>query len=189
MEKTTENTRSIFNRLADADDQAAFWKLHSTFFPRLFRLIYSITGKREVTEELTNDVFIQIWQSRKRLCFVEQPDLYLFICAKNIAFTYLKSIKAIVTSIEEIPQFDLQIERTPEDIIISSEMVSRINGAIRQLPAQCKLIFLLVKEGNLKYREVAAILGLSVKTVEAQMSIALKKLSQSIPYTIPAFSR
>jgi RNA polymerase sigma-70 factor (ECF subfamily) len=47
----------------------------------------------------------------------------------------------------------------------------------------------LVKENNLKYREVAEILGLSVKTVEAQMSIALKKLSQSIPFLLPAFSR
>lgn len=187
--ETKENARYIFQRLSESDDQSAFWRLHSCFFPRLFRLIYSITSHREVAEELTNDVFVQIWQSRKRLNNVENPEVYLFVCARNIAFTYLKSIKAPVTSIEDMQQFDLHIERTPEDMLISSEMVARINAAIRQLPPKCKLTFLLVKENNLKYREVAEILGLSVKTVEAQMSIALKKLSQSIPFLLPAFSR
>lgn len=188
MNTTTENTRTIFSRLAIADDQSAFWKLHSCFFPRLYRLIYSIVHQREAAEELTNDVFIQIWQGRRKLDSILQPEVYLFVCAKNTAFTYLRSIKAPVKSIDDLPQFELQIERTPEDILISSEMASRINSAIRQLPPQCKLIFLLVKEENLKYREVAEILGLSLKTVEAQMSIALKKLNQSIPYSVSTFS-
>lgn len=184
MNTTTENTRNIFSRLAIADDQAAFWKLHSYFFPSLYRLIYSLVHQREAAEELTNDVFIQIWQSRRKLNSILHPEVYLFVSAKNAAFTYLKSVKVPLKSIEDLPSFELQIERTPEDILISSEMASRINSAIRQLPAQCKIIFLLVKEENLKYREVAEILGLSQKTVEAQMSIALKKLNQSIPYSV-----
>ncbi|MFC0771772.1 RNA polymerase sigma factor [Terrimonas alba] len=184
-----ENARGLFLRLTGVENESALWELHALFFHPLYRLIYSITHHKEVAEELTNDVFVQIWQSRKKIGNVENPEVYLFVCARNIAFTYLKSIKAPVTSIEDIQQFDLHIERTPEDMLVSSEMVARINAAIRQLPPKCKLTFLLVKENNLKYREVAEILGLSVKTVEAQMSIALKKLSQSIPFLLPAFSR
>ncbi|OQP63908.1 hypothetical protein A3860_23550 [Niastella vici] len=188
MEKK-ENITSIFQRLAYRDDQDAFYRLHADFFPRLFRLVYSLTGQREVAEELTNDVFIQIWQNRRKLNSIKNPEVYLFVCAKNIAFAYLKSIKLPIVSLDGLQQFDLQIERTAEDILISSEMVSRINTAIAQLPAQCKLVFLLVKENNLKYREVAAVLDISVKTVEAQMNIALKKLTSSIPFLLPAFSR
>jgi RNA polymerase sigma-70 factor (family 1) len=184
-----ENARYLFRRLADVDNQSALWELHAQFFHPLYRLIYSTVHHKEVAEELTNDVFIQIWQSRKKLDIIENPEVYLFVCAKNKAFAYLKSIKASVISIDDIQPFDLQIERTPEDMLISSEMVARIKAAIRQLPPKCQLVFLLVKENNLKYREVAEILGLSVKTVEAQMSIALKKLSQSIPFLLPAFSR
>lgn len=184
--ETRENSRYLFQCIYESNDQPAFMRLHAYFFPRLFRLIYSITGHREAAEELTNDVFVQVWQNRKKLNAVDNPEVYLFVCAKNAAIAYLKSIKAPATSIEDLPQFDLQIERTQEDMLISSEMVARINIAIRQLPPKCKLIFLLVKEDNLKYREVADILGLSTKTVEAQMSIALKKLSQSIPFSIPA---
>ena len=76
-------------------------------------------------------------------------------------------------------------EISPEQIFISSEMLRQINAAIDSLPPKCKLIFLLVKEGNLKYREVAELLNLSVKTVEAQMSIALKKISHSVPFSFP----
>ena len=187
--ESKENTKYIFSRLAESDDQFVFWRLHASFFPRLFRLICSIVGHREAAEELTNDVFIQLWQGRRRLSTIENPEVYLFVCAKNKAFGYLKSMKATVTSIDDIQQFNLQVERTPEDMLISSEMVSRINAAIRQLPPKCKLVFLLVKENNLRYREVSEILGLSVKTVEAQMSIALKKLSLAIPLSMPAFSR
>jgi RNA polymerase sigma-70 factor (family 1) len=184
-----EKTRGLFLRLTGVENQSALWELHTLFFHPLYRLIYSIVRHKEVAEELTNDVFIQIWQSRKKLDNIENPEVYLFVCAKNKAFAYLKSIKASVRNIEDIQSFDLQIERTPEEMLISSEMISRINVAIRQLPPKCKLVFLLVKENNLKYREVAEILDLSVKTVEAQMSIALKKLSQSIPFSLPAFSR
>jgi RNA polymerase sigma-70 factor (ECF subfamily) len=62
-------------------------------------------------------------------------------------------------------------------------MVRHINKVIDQLSPKCKLIFLLVKESNLKYREVADLLHISIKTVEAQMSIALKKISLAVPMT------
>ena len=64
---TKENINNIFQRLAYVDDQDAFYRLHADTFPRLFRLVYSLTGQREVAEELTNDVSIQIWQNRRKL--------------------------------------------------------------------------------------------------------------------------
>ena len=175
------NARLAFLDLAEEGSHSALWRLHDAFFDSLYRLIYSIVHKREIAEELTSDVFIQLWQSRYRLNSVENPDVYLFVVAKNRAFAYLRVQKTAIRAIDELSDFDLAFERTPEDIMISSEMVSRINAAIQQLPPKCKLIFMMVRENNLKYREVAEILGISIKTVEAQMSIALKKLGRNIP--------
>jgi RNA polymerase sigma-70 factor (ECF subfamily) len=59
-------------------------------------------------------------------------------------------------------------------------MLRQINAAIASLPPKCRVIFRLVKENNLKYREVAELLEISEKTVENQMAIALKKLTASI---------
>src|SRR5690606_12290024 len=167
-----KNTGLLFRCMAEDDSQAALWELHDAFFGPLHRLIYSLVYNREVAEELTSDVFIQLWKSRRRLGSVDNPAVYLFISARNRAFTHLRTQKTVVQPIGSLPDFDLVLERNPEDIMISSEMIARINVAIAELPARCKLIFMLVKENGLTYREVAEILDISVKTVETQMSIA-----------------
>jgi RNA polymerase sigma-70 factor (ECF subfamily) len=76
----------------------------------------------------------------------------------------------------------------PEQLMISAEMFKRICQAIQELPPRCQLIFKLVKEDNLRYKEVAELLHLSVKTVEAQMTIALKKLGNSVAFGQPSLS-
>jgi RNA polymerase sigma-70 factor (ECF subfamily) len=70
----------------------------------------------------------------------------------------------------------------PEQIMLSTEMLGRIRFAILQLPPQCQLIFKLIKEDGLKYREVAELLSLSLKTVENQMTIAIKKIAATIQF-------
>ncbi|MBS1669315.1 MAG: sigma-70 family RNA polymerase sigma factor [Bacteroidetes bacterium] len=182
--KKEEDCKDLFRGLATTEGQTAFWALHKLFFHPLFRLIFSIVKQHEIAEELTNDVFVQIWKSREKMNGVENPKSYLFVCAKNQAFSYLRSVKKQVVCIDDLDQFELQVERSPEDLFISSEMLSRLNAEIDRLPVKCKLVFLLVKEYNLKYREAAEVLGISQKTVEAQMSIAIRKLSQSIPLAL-----
>jgi RNA polymerase sigma factor (sigma-70 family) len=68
--------------------------------------------------------------------------------------------------------------------MITSDMISRINRAIDNLPPKCKTIFRLVKEDNLKYREVAEILNISSKTVENQLAIALRKIGTAVSFDI-----
>ena len=67
-------------------------------------------------------------------------------------------------------------------------MFQRIHSAIKQLPPKCQLIFKLVKEDGLKYKQVAVLLGLSVKTVECQMGIALRKMSLGIQFDLARIS-
>jgi RNA polymerase sigma-70 factor (ECF subfamily) len=65
-------------------------------------------------------------------------------------------------------------------LLISKELQTKVLKAVNGLPARCKLIFKMVKEDDLSCNEVAAILGLSNKTVFAQLSIALKKLDDAL---------
>lgn len=62
--------------------------------------------------------------------------------------------------------------------MMTEEMMRQIRQAINNLPPRCRLIFKMVKEDGLKYREVAALLQLSIKTVEAQMAIAMRRLGK-----------
>ena len=173
----------LYQRIAIADE-SALWALHKAYFHRLYRFVYTFTGLKESTEEIVNDVFLAIWQKRHLLPDVTKPEMYLFICAKNQALKHLKKQQLQTRPLSEIKDFDCVLERTPHDIMITSEIHRRINEAINSLPPRCKLIFTLVKENNLRYREVAELLGLSLKTVENQMGIALKKLSQTIQLTL-----
>jgi RNA polymerase sigma factor (sigma-70 family) len=114
------------------------------------------------------------------------PELYLLTCARNRALEYLRK-PSVRLSEDALYDFPLQWEVSPEQLLISTEMVGHINKAIGQLAPKCKLIFLLVKESNLKYKEVAGLLHISIKTVEAQMSIALNKISLAVPMHIASW--
>ena len=71
-------------------------------------------------------------------------------------------------------------ETTPEEELISQEGIHRLNLAIDSLPAKCKMAFKLVREDKLKYKEVAAILDISVKTLEAHLANAVRKLRETL---------
>lgn len=176
-------TSILFERLALSDDEAALAELHKLYFYRLYELTYSIIGNKEAAEEITNDVFIRIWQRKRLLPTVIHPELYLLKCARNQALQYLRKPRPEISE-DDLYDFSIEWEVSPEQLFISSEMVHRINAAIDSLPPKCKLIFVLIKEGDLKYREVADLLNLSVKTVEAQMSIALQKIGHSVPFSL-----
>jgi RNA polymerase sigma-70 factor (ECF subfamily) len=181
---TRDAANILFTRLSQSGDEAAITELHNRYFYRLYKLAYSIVGDKGAAEEITNDVFVRIWEKRSLLKDVVSPELYLLKCARNRALEFLRGQKMdIILSEDDLHDFPLQWEVSPEQLLISSEMVRQINKVIDQLSPKCKLVFLLVKESNLKYREVADLLHISIKTVEAQMAIALKKISQAVPMT------
>jgi RNA polymerase sigma-70 factor (ECF subfamily) len=113
---------------------------------------------------------------------IENLNVYLYVAVKNKALDHLSkdhlqpSVDITAIHSNDHITFDL----SPEQLIISRETVMMINKAIEQLPPRCRLIFKLVKEDGLKYKEVASILNVSIKTVEAQLTIAVKKLGIAI---------
>lgn len=179
---TTSHIASLFQQLSAAPDEAALWQLHTRYFHRLYGYVLPFVQLKEAAEEITNDVFVDIWQRRHLLAKVQQPELYLFICAKNRALYYLKKKSLPFESLDHIRDTECVLEMDPYEQLISTEMLKQINQAIAALPPKCRMIFRMVKENNLKYREVAELLDISEKTVENQMSIALRKLTASIQF-------
>ncbi|NIG55782.1 RNA polymerase sigma-70 factor [Chitinophaga sp. Cy-1792] len=167
----------LIERIVVCDDQQAFKLVYQHYFIRLFRLSYSIVKLKELAEEIANDALVMLWTKRSRLPAIHNLDLYLYTSVKNDAIAKLSKEQAkYTTDISTAIGEDLKITADPEKLMISAEMMKQLADAIASLPPRCRLIFKLIKEDGLKYKEVATLLDLSVKTVEAQMAIAVRKI-------------
>jgi RNA polymerase sigma-70 factor (family 1) len=172
--------RSI-HQYSETFGELAFEELYKRHFIRLFRFCYSIVHQKEPAEEIVNDVFLKLWQKRAVQPPITNPGLYLYISVKNRSLNYLRDKASVhVEELSERCNAYIRFEATPESLFLGAETLQRIRTAINQLPPRCRLIFSLVKEDGLKQKEVARLLDLSIKTVEAQLAIALKKLAISL---------
>ena len=116
---------------------------------------------------------------------MENLKIYLYVATRNTAFNYLDKQKRTPTnSIDDLEAEFTSIYFDPEQLMITAEMLALIQKAIDQLPPKCKMIFKLAKEDGLKYREVAEVLSLSVKTVENQLAIALEKIGNTVHFDV-----
>jgi RNA polymerase sigma-70 factor (ECF subfamily) len=100
---------------------------------------------------------------------------------KNESLNYL-SRKAHQHLYEPFDDINIQLsdDMNPEKLMMTKELLNKIRSAVDELPARCKLIFKLVREDGLRYKEVADILNLSVKTVDAQMVIAVSRIRETM---------
>ena len=172
-------------RIARHDDAMAYKQLFCLYYSSLLQFSYSITRLRESAEEVVSDVFLKIWNSRRSLLKIENFPLYLYISVKNQSINYLeKQHRQRSFSIDEMDAELKSIYLDPEQLLITSEMMIKIRQAIDALPTRCRLIFKLIKEDGLRYKEVAELLNVSIKTIENQMTIALKRIDKSIHFDI-----
>lgn len=164
------------------NDELAFEKVYRQYFIRLFRFCFSIVHQKEAAEEIVNDVFLYLWKRREQSGDIKNLEAYLYIATKNLSLNYLRDNHFLHLVDEDINEYIgqyVKLEVTPGSMMESAETVRQLQTAIDELPPRCKLIFKLIKEDGLKYKDVAALLNISVKTVEAQLAIAMKKIIYS----------
>ncbi len=162
-------------------DQAAFRQLFHLLFQKLSRFAQSLIKTDDVAAEIVDEVFVRVWNNRDSIMSISNLRVYLYRAVKNEALNFL-SRKAHLHIYEPFDDINIQLrdELNPERLMITQELLNKIRAAVDQLPPRCKLIFKLVREDGLRYREVAEILNLSVKTVDAQMVIAVSRIRETM---------
>jgi RNA polymerase sigma-70 factor (ECF subfamily) len=111
--------------------------------------------------------------------------MYLYTSVKNNSVRKLsQSKKNAVFSIDELSVEFASPDQNAEGRLLTQELSSQINSAVDQLPERCKVIFKLAKEDKLKYKEIASLLQVSIKTIDNQIATAVKKISSAL--NIPA---
>lgn len=169
----------LLQQIQYEDDQQAFKAFYKLLFFKLYQFAYSYLRKKETAEEVVNDVFLGLWQKRNTLNEIRNINVYLYVSVKNDCLNRLrKSKQALPLTADDLTLDHLTLKANPESCLITRELQQKIQAAIGELPPRCKLIFKMVKEDGLSYKEAAKILEISVKTVDAQLCVALRKLSQ-----------
>jgi len=168
----------LLQRIQYHSDQQAFKQFYQLTFFKLYRFAYTYVQSKENAEEIVNDVFLNIWQKRDTLHTIVNIDVYLYVAVKNASLNYLRSNKQKTPlSINDLNVCHLESNFNSESLLTNHELQNRLQTAIRQLPPRCRLVFQLIKQDGLSYKEVAAILDISIKTVDTQLYLALKKLT------------
>jgi RNA polymerase sigma-70 factor (ECF subfamily) len=175
------NLNTIQHKLSVSDENALA-ELYRYYYKKLVQFSKSIVRTNELAEEVVEDVFIKLWCNRVSIHEIQNLNVYLYIAVKNTSLNTLsQKARQLISAPFDFLNIEFENELgKPDDLLITAEMMQRMQRAIDALPPRCKMIFKLIREDGLKYKEVAEILNISVNTIDAQMAIAVKKICTSL---------
>ncbi len=186
---TTVQWKVLQEKVAHGDE-AAFTQIYLHFGKRLILFGTSLVRSREIAEELVEDVFVKLWSNRHLITRIDNLTVYVYVAVKNKALNKLsqKASELIAAPFDYLDTSIDEFAADPYELMITTEMMSRMQTVIEALPPRCKMIFKLIREDGLKYKEVAEILNISVNTIDVQMAIAVKKICTALHIKKPAKS-
>jgi RNA polymerase sigma-70 factor (ECF subfamily) len=127
----------------------------------------------DTAREIVQESFVSLWEKRENLDPERSIPAYIKTMVHNRSLNYLRNNRRL-ESFGDVLEIHLNLDDNDKnDSLETSELRVRIEDAINALPEKCREIFLLSRNENLKYAEIAERLSISVKTVETQMSRAL----------------
>jgi RNA polymerase sigma-70 factor (ECF subfamily) len=157
-------------------DQTAFELLFHFYYPGLVMYAIQFTTDRMEAEEIVQDFFVRFWQRHQQIIPSDSLKSFFFLSVKNGSLNFLKHKKIEEKYIRSMTELSNNHLVYDPDLYIASELQEKIKKSIDLLPEKCREIFIMSRMRGLKNEEIAAELNLSKRTVETQISKALKVL-------------
>jgi RNA polymerase sigma-70 factor, ECF subfamily len=180
MEDFSQYSDAELMREIKEDNMFAFDSLYKRYSNRLYKFAFSILKSTEESENILQDVFLNLWEKRHNVEKESSVKYYIFTITYNSAislirkkakesqfFDHLKSLQDIN---QDMPSLELEY----------NELTTALKDIINLLPQRQKEVYLLHKEEGLKYQEIAERLNISVNTIETHMSRALKTIQDKL---------
>lgn len=167
--------------LNDSDD-GAIEKIFKQYYSYICSAVYKIIPDPTLTEDLAQDVFYELWRKREKIQITSSLKAYLKRAAINKALNYIRSKKMKFDNDDEAAVINISVASS-ENNLQAMELQDIINASIDTLPEKCRIVFMMSRFEEMSYKEIAAELEISIKTVENQISKALKILKKAVnPY-------
>jgi len=180
--------REQHNDKEDWVDEQAFERVFKSHFKALHAYGLAIVKDSAAAEEIVQTVFLKLWEKRTTLNITVSLKAYLYKAVYHESINHLKHEKVrmkhsehrLYISREEAPVESMAFQEEGNE-----ELSERLTKALDQLPEKCRMVFYLSRFEELKYKDIADRLGISIKTVEAHMGKALKTLRLQLADYIP----
>ncbi len=161
-------------------DQTAFELLFHFYYPGLVMYSMQFTTDRAEAEEIVQDFFVRFWQKRQQFIVSDSLKSYLFLSVKNGSLNFLKHKKIEEKYIKAMLELSGQHLVFDPDLYVASELQEKVKDAVDLLPEKCREIFIMSRFKGMKNEEIADELQLSKRTVETQISKALKVMKAEL---------
>jgi len=158
-------------------NQKVFENIFNTYAKDLKRFLYFKTQDIDLAEDILQDTFVKLWDNCGKVSY-DKSKSFLYTVAKNMFFNVKKHEKVILK--HQKHKLRIDNHETPEFLMIEKEFLIKIEEAIASLPEKQKEVFLLSRIEKKKYKEIAEMLGISVKAVEKRMHFALLVMKEKI---------
>jgi RNA polymerase sigma-70 factor, ECF subfamily len=167
-----------------AGDEGAYDTAFRAWYPVLVRVAGSLLRDDDAAEEVAQDVMVELWRRRHLIDAAISLRAYLLRSVRNRSLNHLRHLRVRRQSETEVEAlYDSPIGS--DQPIAAKELSEAVQIALNELPPRCREVFELSRVSGLKYAEIAEALGISPKTVEAQMGKALRILRERLAAWLP----
>lgn len=173
-------------------NEKTFRQIMEHWYSRLYNFANGYLSNSENTKEVIQDVFLQLWDNRKKLIDNTSLNAYLFTLTRNRCIDLIRRERLMLQFRTDKQDEYLRLTENFNalsdpilDNIFARELQLEIDQTINSLPDQCRKVFVLSRTNGLKNREISEILNLSEKTVESHLTKALKTIRAMLEQKFP----
>lgn len=163
-------------------DRKAFEKIFLTYFDKIKWFLNGFLKSESEAEELTQDIFVKLWINRQSINSQKPFDTYLYTIARNTALNYLKHKLVEEKFKSSYSSLNSDLECGSDEILFAKEINLLVEMALCKMPLQRRRIYQMSRHDSCSNEDIALQLGISKRTVENQLSLAIKELKGVIPF-------
>ncbi|WP_413666667.1 RNA polymerase sigma-70 factor [Mucilaginibacter sp. Mucisp86] len=163
--------------LIQENDIVAFERIYNKYWSKLYLSAYNILRDRQVSEDITQEVLVNLWMKRANLQLTSL-NAYLYTAVRYQVFNIIRSGKVKADLFNRLEE--LFSKNGGEEILSEKEINRLLEQGVAELPEKCRQIFIMSRREHLSTKEIAERLEISPKTVENQLTIALNRLRKTL---------
>ncbi len=161
--------------------EGAFSEIYERYWEKLYRYVFNRTNSADVAFEITQDVFVSLWQRRQEVSFHSSLSAYLFASVRYGLIRHIKNSRLREAYFRDFSLFiSTQKDNSIEDKLNLHLLEEAVEKSVKDLPERCREIFRMSRYQNMSIKEISEKLNISHKTVENQLTIALKHLRKTL---------